>query len=106
MYNALIYKKHPERFGGLRAGPPLLYYGILASGIGAVASAASGRRRTAAVLGASWLGLQSAFFLRRFRGVTHRPSHVADLLLTSVLIPPLSIYWRLRGALRYRVWLP
>ena len=28
---------------------------------------------------------------------------VAAEALTSILIPPLSIYWRLRGAIRFRV---
>jgi hypothetical protein len=26
------------------------------------------------------------------------------MALTSVLIPPLSVYWRLRGAAKFRVW--
>jgi hypothetical protein len=28
---------------------------------------------------------------------------VAEMLVTSALIPFLSVYWRLRGALRFRV---
>jgi hypothetical protein len=30
--------------------------------------------------------------------------HTATMLVTSALIPLLAIYWRLRGALRWRVW--
>ena len=36
-------------------------------------------------------------------GEHHPPAHVAEMLVTSILIPPLAVYWRLRGALRYRV---
>jgi uncharacterized membrane protein YqaE (UPF0057 family) len=28
---------------------------------------------------------------------------VADVILTSMLLPPLAVFWRLAGAVRYRV---
>ena len=40
---------------------------------------------------------------RRLEGASRRPSHVAEMVVTSALIPFLSIYWRLRGAWRFRV---
>jgi hypothetical protein len=29
---------------------------------------------------------------------------VLEVAVTSALIPPLAIFWRIRGALRWRVW--
>jgi hypothetical protein len=43
------------------------------------------------------------FFFERLRGASKRASHVVEMLVTSVLIPPLAVFWRLAGALRYRV---
>lgn len=103
-YNALIAKKHPARFRQeLERRPPWPYYGIIGSGAAALLALATGRRRGALAGGLLWAALEGRFFQRRARGVTHTPRHLADLALTSVLIPPLSIYWRLRGAVRYRV---
>jgi hypothetical protein len=31
------------------------------------------------------------------------PSHVAEMLVTSALIPPLAVFWRAVGAFRFRV---
>jgi hypothetical protein len=28
---------------------------------------------------------------------------VTEMVVTSMLIPPLAVYWRLRGAVRFRV---
>ncbi|GEM_PF-3464948 len=54
--------------------------------------------------GALWLALTDAFCLRRLRRTRHMPTYIAEMALTSALIPPLAIYWRLRGALKFRVW--
>jgi glycosyltransferase involved in cell wall biosynthesis len=104
MFNALMYRKHPERYRrDLQRYPPFLYYAIAAClVIVAVASVMRRWRLTwAASLG--WLALEGWFFARRARGVSHEPRHLLDLALTSLVIPLLSIYWRLRGAIRFRV---
>ena len=61
--------------------------------------------RPAAAAAASLWGLLTVqYCARRLSHTTKRPSHVAEMIVTSVLIPPLAVYWRLRGALRYRVF--
>jgi uncharacterized membrane protein YqaE (UPF0057 family) len=30
------------------------------------------------------------------------PLHIAEMIVTSVLIPPLAVFWRLVGMLRFR----
>jgi hypothetical protein len=47
--------------------------------------------------------LTGAFMARRLRGTSRRPAHVAEMAVTSAVIPPLAVYWRLRGAFVHRV---
>jgi GT2 family glycosyltransferase len=103
-FNALMYKKHPQKYRRrLQSRPPVLYYAITATGILALTSAIAGRKPLALLLSGLWAALDGLLFLRRASGVAHTPVHLLDLAVTSLLIPPLSIYWRLRGAFRYRV---
>jgi glycosyltransferase involved in cell wall biosynthesis len=104
MYNALIYKKHPRRYREeLQRWPPLHYYAMLTLAMAGLGSGLRGRGRLARRCAAGWSIAELAFFLYRARGTNRRPSHLLGLALTSALIPPLSIFWRLRGAVRYRV---
>lgn len=104
MYNALLYKKHPrlyrQRFGPVT---PWSYYGTVVSALAAVGALAAGRRRLAPVAGLAWALLTGRFFLQRLRGTSRRPGHLLEMAVTSLFIPFLSVYWRLRGAVKFRV---
>ena len=50
-----------------------------------------------------WAVLTAAFCVKRLRGTRLTPSHVAEMIVTSIAIPPVSLYWRMRGALHFRV---
>jgi len=103
--NALMAKKHPQRYRAeLEPHPPFHYYAMLALLAGGLAALLGRRRRPAALLFFGWLALEIRFFLRRAAGTSRRPRHLLDLALTSLLIPPLSVYWRLRGAVHYRIF--
>ncbi|MGH6635952.1 MAG: hypothetical protein ACRED0_07395 [Gammaproteobacteria bacterium] len=52
---------------------------------------------------AIWAGLTADFAVRRLKGTARHLSHVLRMLITSALIPPLAVFWRLRGAVKYRV---
>jgi hypothetical protein len=39
--------------------------------------------------------------LRRLNGTRRDRSHVAEMLATSAVIPPVSLFWRLYGQARY-----
>ncbi len=96
MYDALLFKKHRQLYRArIRAGARWDYYAIVA----ALAVAAAGF--TPALI--LWLVLALRFFVQRLRGASKRPSHLLEMLVTSLLIPPLAVFWRLAGALRYRV---
>jgi hypothetical protein len=51
----------------------------------------------------AWLLLTGRLCAHRLRGAARTPAHVAEMVITSALLPPLAVFWRLAGAVRYRV---
>jgi glycosyltransferase involved in cell wall biosynthesis len=103
-YDALLYRKHPQRFRAtIRKSPPLPYYAITLAQAGSLAAVVLRRPRLALLATAIWSTLAGRFFVQRTRGRSQTPGHLAELAVTSVLIPPLAVYWRLRGAWAFRV---
>lgn len=105
MFNALLYKKHPELYRQkIQSSPPWHYYGIL----GALFALLFGllARKQSLTFGAAclWLWLTGRFCLHRLHGTSRERKHIAEMLVTSMLIPPLAIFWRLRGAIKFRVF--
>ncbi len=104
MYNALLYRKHPDRYWQcIQPSPPWHYYGTVIASLLALGLAATRRKAPATAAAAAWAALTVRFFLRRLRGTSRRPSHVAEMAVTSAVIPFLSVFWRLYGAIKYRV---
>ncbi|HET7910043.1 MAG TPA: glycosyltransferase [Nitrospira sp.] len=103
-FNALLYKKHPQLYYQFNPHePPWAYYGSVGLLLIAVIAAAGGALWAAALLLGAWMFIAAAFCLRRLRGASHRPVHVIEMMVTSALIPPYAVFWRLYGALIYRV---
>jgi hypothetical protein len=63
----------------------------------------AGANALASAAATVWLCITSALCVHRLRGTSRKPSHVAEMILTSALIPPLAVFWRLAGAIRFRV---
>jgi glycosyltransferase involved in cell wall biosynthesis len=104
LYNALLFKKHPDLYRQrIQPHPPRAYYAANGAMALFLAGLATRRPRLARVAAASWLLLTTRFCACRLRGTSHRPSHIAEMIVTSVAIPPLAVYWRLRGAIAFRV---
>jgi len=103
-FESLLYRKHPALYWRrAHTQRPWPYYGAVAGGLAAAASLLAGRPRLAAAAGLLWLLCTARFCLRRLRGTSRRPGHVLEMAVTSLLIPPLAVFWRLAGALRHRV---
>ena len=47
--------------------------------------------------------LTARFCLSRLLPSAKRASHVLEMVVTSTLIPPLAVFWRFVGAVRFRV---
>ncbi|MDB5933706.1 MAG: glycosyl transferase family 2 [Massilia sp.] len=103
-FDALLFKKHPRLYRQkIRATPRWDYYAIVAAMLLAAIGAATGYRLLATGAAAAWCVLTLLLIRRRLRGTSRRLSHIAEMALTSALIPPLAVFWRLAGALRFRV---
>jgi hypothetical protein len=104
-FEALLFDKHPQRyFTQLDLPVPWDFYAIVALTLLTLWLALADIPGSALVSGAAVLVGVIRLALRRLRGTSHRPEHVLEMLATSALIPFLSVYWRLRGALHFRVW--
>lgn len=105
MFNALLYKKHPTQYKQkIQAAPPWHYYSIT----GALLLALMGLLRKSKALALPGLGLWTyqtgRFCMQRLEHTSHAPKHIAEMIVTSMLLPPLAIFWRIRGAIKFRVW--
>jgi len=107
VYDTLLYKKYPCLYRQrIRPGPPWFYLVVvLALVVGSVAMLGEWFRLGWAAL-AVWLALTAVFFARRIAGTALTLRNVAEVLVTSLVIPPASIFWRIVGMLRFRQGFP
>lgn len=104
MYNALLCKKHPAFYRErIQPRPPWRYYRMVAVLLSSVIALLARRRLLAAIGLLIWTILTGRFAAERLRGTSRAAAHVTEMAVTSALIPPLAIFWRLVGALRFRV---
>ena len=104
LFDALLYKKHPQLYRQrIDPMPPWNYFAVVGLAIAAPLLALAGHPSLALTALALVLVLVLEFAWRRLRHTAHTPRHVWEMLATSAIIPFLSVYWRLRGAIRYRV---
>jgi GT2 family glycosyltransferase len=74
-----------------------------AATVAAAALAVAGPgRRTRAVAASAWLALTADFARRRITPGPRDRDEVLSMLATSVAIPPAALWWRARGAWRWR----
>jgi hypothetical protein len=88
----------------IQQSPPWDYYAMLGFLGAALVGAVTGSLPTTLLGLAGWLGLLIAFILRRLKNTSRDPRHVAEMVVTSIFIPFLSIYWRIRGSIRWKVF--
>jgi glycosyltransferase involved in cell wall biosynthesis len=103
-FDALLYKKHPKLYRErIRRAPRVDYYatvGALAAGLGA---AMAGWWALAMAAAAAWLVLTVRFCAERLAGTRKDLRHIGEMIATSAAIPPLAVFWRFVGAVRFRV---
>jgi len=105
LYDALLRHKHRDLYQTRIQRRPWLYYAIVASLTGAIVALCSGHATVALAGLTIWLILTARFTWRRLRHNSLRLRHVVEMVLTSTLIPPLALFWRVYGSCRYGVWL-
>lgn len=103
-FDALLYKKYPllyDRHVGFRRPPPD-YAAIVLATVVALAALPWSLPLAGTCAGVA-LALILRFALRRLKGLDKSPLQVADMLISSVAIPYVSLWWRAVGAVRWRV---
>jgi GT2 family glycosyltransferase len=107
MFDVLLYRKFPRLYRQrIRRRPPWFYLAVSLSLLLGVCAALAGWHRLAVAGLGAWLLLSLLFFVWRLRLSAVTPRNVIELLLTSPLIPPLSMFWRAVGATRFGWALP
>lgn len=105
MFNALLYKKFPMLYRTkIAQWPPKDYYVMIACLALLPLGIAMGQIWVAAAALILWLLLLVLFIRRRLAVTSRRPSHVFEMIVTSTLIPFLSVYWNWYGAWRFKVF--
>jgi cellulose synthase/poly-beta-1,6-N-acetylglucosamine synthase-like glycosyltransferase len=104
VFEALLFRKHPAMYRQrIDARPPLCYYAIVTSAVCALLASLAGIATLAWCVFLVWALLTTGFCARRLRHTRRDWRHLAEMVWTSLLIPFLSVYWRLYGALRFKV---
>lgn len=94
MFDALLFRKHPDLYRSrIRRAPRWDYYLVVVSFVLGFASP---------WWFALWALLTARFCAHRLRGTSKSLAHIAEMIVTSIVIPPLSVFWRLVGALKFR----
>ncbi len=103
MFNALLRRKYPhlyrQKIGG---GPSLLYYGIVVSLFCSLTFFLVGSPAAGFATLATWGLLTGYFTWKRLKRTVRSPSHIAEMVATSAVIPALSLYWNFYGAWKFR----
>ena len=104
MYNALLYRKHPRLYREkIKAKTPVLYYMLISGFILMVAGLLIANHVLAITGLAIWLGLTIFFIAKRLYKTKLTLNHITEMVVTSLLIPFLSVFWQWYGAVKYRV---
>jgi cellulose synthase/poly-beta-1,6-N-acetylglucosamine synthase-like glycosyltransferase len=104
VFDALLFKKHRKLYRQrIRALPRIDYYAIVAALLSVPAGVLADSPATVVGGASVWLALTTLFFLQRLRGTSKSPLHIAEMLVTSALIPPVAVFWRMVGGFRFRV---
>lgn len=104
-FDALLYRKHPDLFRRkIRPTPPWHYYVIVLAVLVVVAASLLDAPRVAVLAALIWAALTARFIYVRLRDTRKNFSHIAEMFVTSILIPPLALFWQWAGAWRFRAF--
>jgi glycosyltransferase involved in cell wall biosynthesis len=104
-YNALLYKKYPVLYRKkIQSIPPLLYYGIIAAFILMLAGILMHNRWLGIGGFYTWIFLTFNFIVKRLYTTSLSARHIAEMVITSFIIPFISVYWQWYGAFKYKVF--
>jgi glycosyltransferase involved in cell wall biosynthesis len=104
MFNALLYKKFPQLYRRyIQPSPAWNYYLMVLCFFILTASLSAAWYWPAMAAFIIWISLLLTFMVKRLSGTSRAPGHVVEMIVTSAIIPFVSVYWQLYGAWKYRV---
>jgi len=105
IYDALLFKKYPSLYRTKIQRQPLWNY-YLINILLIVLLVALINQHKLLIMGAVLLMviLYGNFIYKRLKNSSKSRSHVLEMLYTSILIPTISVYWRIYGAIKYKVF--
>ena len=105
IFNALLFKKFPALYRKkIQDNPPWTYYMIALAVVCLVVSLFLRVKPLAVVFAIFWMALTVNFTATRMRLTTKNLSYVLEMIVTSTIIPLVSVYWQLYGAIKYRTF--
>lgn len=104
MYDALLYKKYPKLYRKkIQSSPPILYYAIILAFVITIVGFITQHTSLGLAGLITWLALTLHFAFIRLRNTRLTANHIAEMLVTSLVIPFCSIYWQWYGAAKFKV---
>lgn len=104
MFNALLFKKHPQLYKEKIGSPTLRnYYLMIILLLTSLTEWYQGQQVIAFICFSAWLYLTVAFILKRLSNASLSFKHVTEMVATSLLIPFISVFWNLYGAIKFKV---
>jgi glycosyltransferase involved in cell wall biosynthesis len=105
IYDALLFKKYPELYRlKIQSQPLWNYYLINALWIILFIAILQNQRQLTGICILLIMLLYGNFIYKRLKPSSKSFSHVLEMFYTSILIPTISVYWRIYGAIKYRVF--
>jgi GT2 family glycosyltransferase len=105
MFNALLYKKHKGQYEKNRMQhTPGYYYIITLMLILSLLFCIYNNMPLMAGCLFIWLALTTLFIFKRLRNTKRNLTHIAEMIVTSAVIPVLSVYWTIYGAIKFKTF--
>jgi hypothetical protein len=100
----LLYKKHPKLFRKkIRPITPYLYYAIIVAFLLMIAGIVTDKEQLVVTGLVAWVSFTTYFVYKRLATTDLSAKHVTEMIVTSMVIPFVSVYWQWYGAVKYRV---
>lgn len=103
IFNALLYKKFPNLYRERIQPTPLWHsYSILTLILIFLSGWLAAAPIVMLTAFGGWLAVTCWFIIKRLNNTSHRMDHILEMTVTSTVIPVLSVYYRIYGALKYK----
>jgi len=105
IYDALLFKKHPQLYRcKIQASPNWKYYLTIILWVFLLIFSNTHSLLQFLITAVILLLLIAEFLYLRLRNTSKSIGHIIEMLATTIVIPFLSVYWRLYGAIKFRVF--